>query len=1038
MRVGVFQKSRDRRVGWIVFLVLGGGFIDRPGAVDFAEEVLPLFSDRCFACHGPDAGARKASLRLDDPSVVSPAGSESGIIVPAAEGLSELIRRVSDSGEDRMPPSGHGPPLTVDEVDLLRRWIREGARWEQHWAFQPVQRPEVPRVRQGERLRNPIDAFVASKLEVRGLAPSPEAPSGVLRRRVALGLLGLPEDQVDPDESYEDYVNRLLSSPAYGERMSQLWLDLARYADTSGYQNDGPRTMWRWRDWVIDAWNRNQPFDEFSRDQLAGDLLPGPTLAQRIATGFNRNHRGNAEGGIVPEEYAVEYVVDRVETFGTVWLGLSLGCARCHDHKYDPISQKEFYQLYSFFNSIPEHGRAIKEGNSPPFIRTPTRFQAERLAALATEETQARRAFEQEEPLLVRARRQWERGIEAIGELPVLPGLMSRLSFDDGGDAVPVDSWLEEAGGSVRRVEGPFGSGVRLDDTSSLRSDDAGAFGYFDRFTISVWARFEAGEGTLWSRQVLSDRGSGYSLDLREGRLAVNLIRRWLDDAIRVESEQSFEPDRWYHVAVTYDGSRVARGIGLYVDGRRVPLKVHLDALNQSFMVTEPFRLGRGNGVFHGAMDEFRIYGRELDPNEIALLAVARTTGALAAVRESDRTEAEAGLLRNHFLQSPSGRRYGARWERWWRAREAYRMALDAVPTTMIMQELPQPRVARVLHRGRYDQPREAVGRQVPARFPPLPSEAPPNRLGLASWVTRPDHPLTARVMANRIWQLHFGEGLVRTPENFGRQGERPTHPRLLDWLAAELVASGWDIKHLHRVILLSATYRQRSDWTPELLEQDPHNRWLARGPRFRLSAETVRDRALAASGLLVDRLGGASVKPYQPDGLWKEIASDTDYQVASGPDLYRRSLYTYWKRTVSPPLMAALDAPTREACVVRRSRTNTPMQALGLLNETGYLEAARALAFHTLKRGGVGEADWIRYAVGRTLNREPLAQELERLSQSFRRHRDHYEGHEEERERLLSIGQSRFDDSVDETRWAALTLVCSTLMNLDEFVTLD
>ncbi len=975
----------------------------------FARDVLPLLSDRCFKCHGPDNQTRKGNLRLDLPEIVATADASEGTVVPGFPERSELFRRITATDpDDRMPPHDSGTSLSTEEIERIRHWIESGAEWEQHWAFRSLQRPPIPQPARRDWARNPIDGFILQQLEQVGMSPSPEADPTRLTRRVTLGLTGLPPDGPNSMVPYEATVDQLLASPAYGERVAQLWLDLARYADTSGYQNDGPRSMWRWRDWVLDALNGNQPFDQFTRDQLAGDLLPTPSLAQRIATGFNRNHRGNAEGGIVPEEYAVEYVVDRVETMGTVWLGLTLGCARCHDHKYDPVSQKEFYQLYAFFNNIPEHGRAIKEGNSPPYIKAPTTAQSQLLQRLDAARNEAQAAFDRLRPALDAAQRTWEaKGAIVHDEsLPRIPGLQKAHQFGE--------------------------------TTASYQSDEAGKFGYFDRFTISIWVRPDTLNGTLWSRMLPTARSSGYSLDLREGRLHVNLIRRWLDDAIRVRSSAPvLQTHQWQHVTVVYDGSRVAAGTQLYVNGEPIALEAELDALNQSFAVDAPFQTGQGNEPFSGQFEDLRIFERDLKPDEVAMLAVREDIQELLALAPEARTPAQADRIRNQFLTEPMAAPYAQAATKRHTAEVAYRAAYDAVPTVMVMEERSEQRPAHVLNRGRYDQPLELVHRAVPSTLPAFPVGLPMNRLGLAQWLTGPSSALTARVLANRLWQMHFGMGLVRTPENFGIQGEPPTHPALLDWLAVELLESGWNLKHLQRLIVTSATYRQASEWTPALRERDPENRWWARGPRFRLPAEWVRDRALTVSGLLTDRIGGPSVKPYQPEGLWKEIASDTLYERAEGAGLYRRSLYTYWKRTVSPPLLAAFDAPTREACVVQRARTNTPLQALGLLNETGYLEAAKALAYRILTEGRT-EQDSVRRALELALSRRATETETRILETSFKQYQAAFKQAPKTATALLATGQTQFKSPAGEATLAALTLVCSTVLNLDEFVTLD
>ncbi len=1000
--------------------LLGTAPAQQPAPVDFEREIRPLLSDRCYTCHGPDPAKRKAELRLDTREGAFAEHEGRKAIVPGRPEQSELYRRLTtDDADDRMPPTKTGRSLTRAQLDLVRRWIAEGAPWKTHWAF------VSPRRAQGS-----IDRFVHDRLRRDGLRPSPEADRATLLRRVSLDLSGLPPtpDEVDAfvadpsPNAYEIVVDRLLASPRYGERMAARWLDAARYADTSGYQNDGPRDMWRWRDWVIAAFNSNMPFDRFTVEQLAGDLLPDPTLDQRIATGFNRNHRGNSEGGIIPEEYQVEYVVDRVDTTATVWLGLTAGCARCHSHKYDPLSQEEFYRLFAYFNTIPEHGRAIKIGNSPPSIQAPTPEQARELRRLEVGATEARNRLESLKPRLHDARAAWEKSVRPDAFIPwtVTDGLVARYDLDgEAGDARPVD-------GNPEWVVGRVGGALALDGRRHLEAKGVGKFGFFDKFTLAAWVRPE-GDGTILSRMDPAGREQGYHVQLEGGRVHVNLVMRWLDDAIRVETEGRLGNGRWRHVAVTYDGTRLASGVAVYFDGVPQTLKVNLDFLNQSFVSDHPFRIGSGRAPFRGAVDDVRVYARRLPPDEVAWIATPERIDEILRLRE--RTPAQEGKLAAAFLDrfAPDAIREAHR-DLVARTRKA-RSYREALPTVMVMEEMTTPRETRVLVRGEYNRPGKRVEPGVPAALHPLPEGAPPNRLALARWIVDPANPLTARVIVNQWWQMYFGAGLVRTVEDFGAQGERPSHPELLDWLATELVRTGWDVKRMQKTIVMSATYRQSSRVTPELLERDPDNRLLARGPRFRLPAEMIRDQALAASGLLVERIGGPSVKPYQPEGLWKEIASDTEYDQAKGEGLYRRSLYTYWKRTVVPPTMSTFDAPGREACTVRQTRTNTPTQALALLNDVTYVEAARVLAQKMLR---TGLADGFR----RVLSRPPAAREQEILSRACERALERFRKDPESARRLVSVGHSKPDARLDVAELAAMTTVASLILNLDEAVT--
>ena len=744
----------------------------------FNRDVRPVLADKCFHCHGADARTREADLRLDLAPAMGDVRGANEVVVPEQPAESELYRRITSLDADvRMPPASEERQLRPEEIELLRRWIEQGATYESHWAFASPRRPAIADREDGTWARNSIDHFVLKQLAGANLSLSQEADRTTLLRRVTLDLTGLPPTIEDMDKfladtsptAYEKVVERLLASPRYGERMALVWLDAARFADSGGYQGDILRSMWLWRDWVINAYNNGLPFDQFTIEQLAGDLLPNPTIEQRIATGFNRNHRINDEDGIVHEEYRVEYVVDRVETTATVWLGLTMGCARCHDHKYDPISQAEFYQFFAYFNSINESGRG--HGNSPPL-------------------------------------------------LTVAP------------------------------------------------------------------------------------------------------------------------PD----------------------------LQKKLDALDQ-----------------------------QLEPLRAAETAATETIAELQKQRDAIAKQA---------------------------------------PSTMVMEELPQPRETFVLVRGGYDRPSEKVSPAVPNALDAKRNTVATNRLEMARWLVDPQHPLTSRVAVNRYWQMYFGRGLVETPEDFGTQGALPTHPDLLDWLATEFVRLNWDVKAMQRTIVTSATYRQSSAGSESLAELDPENRLLARGPRFRLPVETLRDQALAASNSLVNRVGGPSVKPYQPEGLWEELASASPtYDPSRGADLYRRSLYTFVRRTVPPPAMAAIDAPNREICVVRRPRTNTPLQALVVMNDPTYVEASRLLAERSILHAA-SESQRIPFAFRSLLTRDPQEHEMKTLIAALAFYRDRYAENKEAAEALLSVGESPYDSKLSSAEAAAYTAIVMLLMNLDETLT--
>ncbi len=995
--------------------------------VEFNRDVRPILSDKCYVCHGPDAASRNIKLRLD-----SEAGAKANLggrfaIVPGDTVKSGMVRRITAASKAvRMPPAYSGLTLTDREIEILTRWINEGAVWQRHWSFLPPKVSALPKVKNVSWPRNPIDNFVLARLEREGLQPSPEADRIALIRRASLDLTGLPPTPEEVDAflrdaspgAYEKLLDRLLASPRYGERMAARWLDAARYADTNGYQTDAERDMWRWRDWVIDAFNQNMPFDRFIVEQIAGDLLPDATLDQQIATGFNRNHRGNSEGGIVPEEYLVEYAADRVETTSTVFLGLTMGCARCHNHKYDPFTQRDFYQLMAYFNHIGELGRYLKYGNTPPYIKAPTLEQQTTLRRLEEAEAAAESRFAGMKPAILRAQRQWERTLPREADWSLKDALVAHVPLDDGGAA------------------GVIGKAARLDGKEVLELGDRGEFGFQDKFSVAVWIQPEAAIGPIVTRAEDKTDAEGWSLVLEDGKIQVNLVKRRLDDSIRVETRSPVELNGWHHVLMTYDGSRLAAGVRIYLDGEAQPLNVLLDSINQDFRTKEPLRIGGGGGQevrYQGLVDEVRIYGRALTPKEAQAVSAARSAGEIAAAPVENRSAGESAKLEIAFLETGAPAPIQAAW----RARNATRKArerfVESVPTVMVMEELPGPNETRILIRGLYDRPGEKVERGVPEVLPPLPDGAPKNRLGLARWLADPSNPLTARVAVNRFWQLYFGRGIVKTVEDFGSQGDWPSHPELLDWLALEFVRSGWNVKALQKTILMSATYRQSSKVSPELLTRDPENRLLARGARLRLPAETIRDQALSVSGLLVERIGGPSVKPYQPPGIWMDLGT-VDYQPDTGSGLYRRSLYTFWKRTAPPPYMTNFDSATRESCTVRESRTNTPLQALNLMNDVSFVETSRKLAERAI-REGAGAAGRIERAFRLVMARPPSESEGRKLRGSLEFYLDHFRANRAEAEELVRQGEAPRDERIGAAELAAYTTVASLILNLDEAV---
>ena len=1016
------------RAGVAVVVWLCVPLLHAAPAVEFNRDIRPILSDRCYTCHGPDAANRKTKLRFDIEAAAMPA------IVAGDPSRSELFRRItSTNAATRMPPAYLGHDKLPDrDIDIIRQWIEQGAKWQPHWSLIAPKRPAAPDVKDPAWSRNPIDRFILARLDRDGLKPSPEADPTTLIRRVTLDLTGLPPTPREVDDflkdkspdAYDKLVDRLLASPRYAERMAIRWLEAARYADTNGYQSDGERSMWRWRDWVVNAFDRNMPFDRFTIEQIAGDMLANATTDQKIASAFHRNHRTSAEGGIVEEEFRTEYVADRVDTTSVVWLGLTLGCARCHDHKYDPFLQKEFYQLFAYFNNLPERGLVYNWGNEEPFIKAPTDEQSRRLAELDRRQADAERHWESLQSKIQKTQREWESKIaEAPFDWEITNGRLLYAPLDSGAALVP----------------GQINNAVRLDGKSFVSAGDIANFNYLEPFTLAAWIKPESATGAVLSRTEDWLEGEGYGLYLMDGKLRLHFTKRWTDISLRVETEDPIKLGEWQHVLVSYDGYRKASGVSIYVDGRPKKLKVLFDELTWPIGAKEPFRIGAGGGDkynYRGAIDEVRVWRRALSADEAAIVPLSETVSEIAAMKPEARSKPQEDKLRFCFLDRFAPAEIRDAQAALTAARNERRKYYESIQTVMVMHEGDRARQTHILKRGAYDAPGEIVSPGVPSVLPRFNPEWSNNRLGLAKWLVDRSNPLTARVTVNRFWQMLFGVGIVKTSEDFGSQGEWPVHPDLLDWLAVEFTDSGWNVKGILKTIVTSATYRQSSKATPELLRVDPENRLLARGPRLRLSAEIVRDQALAVSGLLVEKLGGPPVRPYQPTGLWQELFGGRGYQPDKGEGLYRRSVYTYWKRTVAPPSMITFDSPTRETCNVRETRTNTPLQALTLMNDVTYVEAARKLAERMMKEGGRGEASRLAFGFRLALARAPRANESEILLTALHQFRTRYAKDREAAEKLLTQGESQRDAKLKPVELAAYASVASLILNLDEAIT--
>ncbi|MBO0857401.1 MAG: DUF1553 domain-containing protein [Chloracidobacterium sp.] len=1070
----------------------GWGFNDAQGArqrareIDFNRDIRPILADKCWSCHGPDAAAKKIKLRLDsEESAKADLGGGRRAIVPGSVEGSRLARRITASDEAmRMPPVDSGRSLSRAEIDLLVEWIRQGAKWGKHWSFVAPVKPILPQVKNGNWPKNAIDYFVLERLEREGMKPAPEADRATLIRRVSLDLTGLPPTPREIDDylndkspiAYKKVVDRLLASPRYGERMAMRWLNAARYADTNGYQIDGDRSAWPWRDWVIDAFNRNKPFDQFIVEQLAGDLLPNATLDQRVATAFNRNHRINAEGGIVPEEYRIEYVDDRVDTASTVFMGLTIGCARCHNHKYDPFTQKEYYQLSAYFNSIDEDGHSFDQGNSPPVITAPTKEQRLRLRRMDQEIAKAEAKYNTIARQSAASERRWERSLLASGKDKAdqhwFPDdkLIARLAMDE--NVAPVFNKSDRAyhdqgglkseigfkDGSPRYIESPLGQGVAFDGKLYF---DAGfhadfrykstSTDYRERFTIAAWVYPESEQSGSIITKVSDNpaeveknvpRAEGYGLYFINGKIHFNMVFRWGEDTLRVETEEAPPLRRWSHVAVVFDGLKSWENrLRIFIDGREARLKFN----QRNFFLfmggaRNTLKVGAGGGPqfrFKGAIDEVRIYSRALDADEIAALACADPLEKIAAIPAPRRTRAQVFKLQGAFMAAAPNELKQTR-DRLIELKRNRQNFEDDLPTLMVMEETARPRPAFLLKRGAYDAPIEEVTRGVPAALPPMPEGYPNNRLGFAKWLVNAEHPLTSRVAVNRFWQMLFGEGLVKTSEDFGSQGELPSHPELLDYLAVTFRDGGWDVKALLKLIVMSATYRESSKTSPQMEQRDPDNRLLARGPRFRLPAEMIRDQALFVSGLLVEKIGGPPVKPYQPDGLYKDLAFSglTGYARDKGEGLWRRSLYTYWKRTALSPAMRIFDASSREFCTVRDTRTDTPLQSLNLMNDVTYIESARMLAERMLIEGGATPQERLAWAFRLATTRLPGNRELQTLLRNLEKQKASFSQRPQDAAKLLAVGEKRNDEKLNPVELAAYTTTASLILNLDEVIT--
>ncbi len=1010
--------------------------------ISFNKDIRPILSDACFQCHGPDEKKRQGNLRLDVADAAHKGGDSGPAIVSGKFDQGELWKRItSQDPELRMPPASSGKSLTETQIQTLRKWMESGAEYQGHWAFIPVQRPPVPKGMTSTSA-HPVDAFIRDRLEREGLVPSERASRETLIRRVTLDLTGLPPtlaeiDAFVGDESpnaWEKVVDRLLASPAYGERMAQQWLDFARYADSNGFQVDSSRQMWAWRDWVISAFNRNQPFDHFTIEQLAGDMLPNATQEQIIATGFSRNTRLNGEGGRIEEEWFAETVIDRVETVGLTWMGLTLNCCRCHDHKYDPISQREFYQLFAYFNSVDESGVLESEGGSPgrgnsrPVHTVVSPESEAEIARLQSMIAAAKAHLEMTRSTAKERQSAWE--AEMTEKLKSSDAAWKQLDVTEakstGGATLTEQSdgsWLASGANPANDeylIRAPLPKGVftglllECFPDASLPNQSLGRYpnGNFVLTDVDIQIQAESLANPLsvtFGRAVADYEQNGYTVAMiLEGQGKPDRNRRgWAVDG----------PTRRETCRAVFASSAPLE----IPDGAEIEITLRHDAINQH-------NIGR-----------FRVSVSSLPAETLtpAGSSFPESVKTALSVASAERTAEQKTELEKYFVEhgDAATKSAAAAVEKEEKALQGYR---EKLPIVMVMKERAEPREAWILVRGQYDRKGEKVARGTPAALPAMSPEFPQNRLGFAQWLVSRNNPLTARVWVNRTWERFFGTGLVKTTENLGSQSEWPSHPELLDWLAAEFMEPShvnsvagqtphpWDIKALDKLIVMSETYRQLARVTSAT---DPENRLLARGPRFRLSAEMIRDQALAVSGLLVRKSGGQSVRPFMPEGVWDETSRYGDlrgYKPDDGEGRHRRSLYTIWKRTAAPPSMLLFDAPSREICTIKRSRTNTPLQALALLNEPTYLEAAQSLGKRIRTEGGSTIEDQLRWGFRTVTGRKPTAHELSILVQGMR----------SDAEQLKSNASASAEKKEDAQTEELYTLTANILLNLDETVT--
>ena len=1029
--------------------------------VSFNKDIRPILSNKCFFCHGPSEKSRKAKLRLDLENEAFKERNGFAAFVRKSLDKSEAWHRIkSEDPDEVMPPPEFKKELTNSEINTIKAWIEQGAEWEGHWAFLPVQETKEPKAGLPRWVRNPIDSFILETLSKNGLHPSPETDRRTLIRRVYFDLTGLPPTPEETNDflldhtpsAYEKIVDRLLASDAYAERMTLVWMDAARYGDTSVFHDDGPREMWPWRDWVLNAYKNNMPFDQFSVEQLAGDLLPNATEAQKIASGFNRNHATTDEGGVIAEEFRVEYVVDRVKTTGNVWMGLTMECAQCHDHKYDPISQEEYFQFYAFYNNNADPGMQTRRGNTAPMLEIVSPERKKQLEDLTQKQKDLAAKMnarkKQATPQFAKWLEEATSNLDEYNSAQEPTGLIAHLPLDEFIDNKTVDLVREtnacQLQGKAKVVgQAKFGGGIKIEGNGFLEVKNFGNLEHNKSFSYGAWVKIprENFGGAIFAKMDEGNGFRGYDLWMEKGKVGLHVINKWPSNALKVVSKAKAPIKKWTHFFITYSGNSKEDGVEIYIDGKKQEKTIQKDSLSQTIITDKPLRLGRrfNTAQTNGAeIDDVRFYSRALTQQEVEVLSESDPISPILAVEENNRTRAQKEVLIAHYFQSKD-----KPYQQIYKQKKSTDKSLADLRskklTSMIMGDNPpnKRRKTYLLMRGQYASPDKSkeILPDTPAFLPPMKEDLPKNRLGLAKWLLDKEHPLTARVTVNRYWQTIFGRPLVATPGDFGSQGSWPTHPDLLSWMAKDFVDHEWNVKRTIKQMVMSSTYRQSSVTRPEHLQKDPTNLYHARAPRFRLMGEFVRDNALAVSGLLNREFGGPGVKPYQPSGLWVEVSLSGKRRFVrdKGEKLYRRSLYTYWKRSAPHPGLMAFDTPTRETCTLERQRTNTPMQALVTLNDEQFVEASRAFAQRILKSSAktfTDRVDWA-FEVATGHPADELRKQV--FEDTYKYQKEKFTAEPNRAKELLEAGETPRDTSINANEHASWTVLASLLLNLDE-----